>query len=82
MAHEHPLTDEELEHLLAGALDQLADSVREYNDAKRAHAAKRPNQQLAVDRFNVAKESLRISIRVYDSLRDEIERRYRGGNPV
>jgi hypothetical protein len=71
VANERRLTDEELEHLHSEALDQLADSVSEYNEAKRMLEAKRPNQELTVQRFNIAKESMRLSLHVYHGLRDE-----------
>ena len=82
MANGRQLTDDELEEVSANALNQLADSLREYDTAKRMHAAKRPNQKRSVERFNTAKESLRLSLHVYHGLRDQIEQRYQSGNPV
>jgi hypothetical protein len=73
MANPRSLTDDELEEVYSGALVQLADSVREYNQAERLHAAKRPTPKLAEDRLNIAKESIRVSLHVYHSLREQIE---------
>jgi hypothetical protein len=79
---ERALTDEELEELRAEALDQLADAVHEYNEAKHLHGLQKPNLELATRRFNTAKDSLRLSIQIHDTMRQKIIDRYKGGNPV
>jgi hypothetical protein len=77
-----PLTDEELEELPSGALDQLADAVSELKEANELHTQGLPNLGLATRRRSNARDSLRTSLTVYENLRREIEKRYQQENPV
>jgi signal-transduction protein with cAMP-binding, CBS, and nucleotidyltransferase domain len=82
MPYERELTDEELDQLLSEALDQLADAVRELNTANTLYAQRKPKAELATRRRSLARETLKYSLHTYHALRDQIERRYRGADPV
>jgi hypothetical protein len=82
MPYTRPLTDEELDQVNAGALGQLADAHLEYEKAHGLLADQSPSLELARSRFNAAKDSMRTSLAVFNAIQEEIEQRYRTGNPV
>jgi len=82
MPFDRELTDVELDQLYQQALDQLADAVREYEDAKRAKESNRPSADLAAKRLALARDAMRLCLTTYHQIRDQIDRSYRAGNPV
>jgi hypothetical protein len=72
----------ELDQVCQQALDQLADAVQEYKEAKRLKAANRPSEELAIKRMALARDAVRLCLRTYEQVRDLIYRNYRSANPV
>ncbi len=82
MAYERELTIEELEELLGGALNGLALAITELDTAKDLFARLEPNAAAAQRRRLCAYGALNDCLSTYHRIRDHIEQRHRGNNPV